>query len=147
MTLVLTISAKESSKGVNVNKQRFFINKEEENLDFLTRKLRKEVMDGTKSEQIKKLKTLQKIQIRWLLILGGMATIIPKRISAQTEVDQTDIKEEMAILNDSIALTPNLVMEWGLKVAMMAVAIGVAISGALLAMAGVFRMIRKRQEA
>ena len=143
---VLNITSREYSPGVSVRSYRFIADNKKngivEGVDFLVNCLEKEVMCGSSRQQKKNIRKLKAIQIGFVSLLGVVAVMNPFTVSAQTpELWSPSITE------GGITLTPDLVMDWGLKVALMTVAAGVALAGALLAVAGVYRMLRKRKEA
>lgn len=149
MSLVLTISAKDFNQNLKSKTQKIILNNGvdrhkniKENIDFLAQQIREEVISGELSQQKKKIRKLKKIYKKFVLILGVAVVTTPIPVFAETQETPSSIE-----LGANGEITPNVIMEWGLKIALMTVAVGVAISGALLAIAGVYRMLRKRREA
>lgn len=138
MTPKLTISARELSPTVtyrpftkvNVNNKSM-----EEQALFLVKNLREEVMKGTESQQRKKIKQMKRLLKLSLSVLGAMVGATPKSFAVTTAATTTN------------PVTPAIVMQWGLTVAMISVSVGVALSMTLLTLAGIYRMMRKRKEA
>lgn len=147
--VVLNISTRDQSPGVNITSYRRVIDNGikqyetvKENISFLAENLEKEVIYGTSQQRSKNIKKLQKIQKGFVSILGVATVMSPISAFAQTQGDSYPTLE-----GGGVEITPDVIMTWGLKIALMAVAIGVAISAALLVTAGVYRMFRKREEA
>lgn len=143
---VLNITSTNLSPGVSARSYRFIADQKDngikEGVDFLAECLKKEVMCGSSRQQKRNIRKLKAIQIGFVSLLGIAAVMLPSTVSAQTPgIWSPSITEE------GVTLTPEVVMEWGLKIALMTVAAGVALAGALLAVAGVYRMLRKRKEA
>ena len=157
MSLVLTISARESKINHNGEHiERHVLRREagyvkvpnlteedrvKNQVSFLAEGLRKEVMTGPTKQRERRVKTLKKLQKGFVSILGAVMLINPVTAFAQT------IGDTYPAIQGGMEITPNIVMSWGLNIALMTVAIGVALSGALFAIAGIYRMFRKRREA
>ncbi|QQO40502.1 hypothetical protein 000TH008_74 [Bacillus phage 000TH008] len=139
----LTISPKELIPGVTyVNPTSTFVlgKKKEEVEDrvlFMAETLKREVMCGEENQKIKKIKKLKKLLKVSLTVCGVGMQISPKVFAAGTT----------AVKAGGTAITPAVVMEFGLTLALITVSVGVALSMSLLALAGVYRMMRKREEA
>lgn len=106
---------------------------------FLAETLYKEVTSQDQlSGKNRKLKSLRKLQAGLTSILVTVMVASPVSAFAQTNTLNASVGQE---------ITPSTVMEWGIQLALIVVAVGIAISGSLLAIAGVYRMLRKRKEA
>lgn len=111
-----------------------------DSITFLAEIFHKEVMDQDQlSGRNHKLKSLRRLQKGFTSILIAAMMVSPSSALAQTPGTLTTPTTE--------EITPNLVMEWGMQLSLITVAIGVAISGSLLAIAGIYRMLRKRKES
>ncbi|WZK93438.1 hypothetical protein [Bacillus phage BvP] len=138
MTPKLTISARELSPTVTYRpftKVKVNNKSMEEKALFLVKNLREEVMKGTESQQRKKIKQMKRLLKLSLSVLGVMVGATPKSFAVTAAATATN------------PVTPAIVMQWGLTVAMISVSVGVALSMSLLTLAGVYRMMRKRKEA
>ncbi|AMQ66504.1 hypothetical protein BH753_gp022 [Bacillus phage Shbh1] len=151
---VVTISSKGHVDGVNyrpfetinVGKDTLKMSMEEQ-VVFIANILQEEVIHGSKDKQQVKLKKLRKLQKKFVSILrfGAVSTVAftPLQALAQT----SSLPHSITGGGVGTEITPTVVMQWGLTVALITVAIGVALSGALLATAGIYRMLRKREIA
>ncbi|AYJ75274.1 hypothetical protein BSP36_187 [Bacillus phage BSP36] len=138
MTPKLTISARELSPTVTYRpftKVKVNNKSMEEKALFLVKNLREEVMKGTESQRRKKIKQMKRLLKLSLSVLGVMVGATPKSFAVTTAATATNL------------VTPAIVMQWGLTVAMISVSVGVALSMSLLTLAGIYRMMRKRKEA
>jgi hypothetical protein len=136
MMLNLTISARELDPVVTYNpfeKVMVNHNDNEKRVLFLAKNLQKEVMQGTERQQLKNIKKLKKLIRVSLSVLAAGFGMSPKALAAT------------AAAADPV--TPAVVMGWGLKVALISVSAGVAMSMTLLSAAGIYRMLRKREAA
>lgn len=106
----------------------------EEKVSFLADLLLKEVMEVSGGKQIKKIKKLKKIVKISISALATVATMAPKALAA-TGITATE------------AITPAIVMKWGLTLALISVSAGVALSMIMFTVAGIYRMFRKRKES
>jgi vacuolar-type H+-ATPase subunit I/STV1 len=120
----------------------FFVNEKTNGVTFLAQRLTEEVTKGTAIQQQKNLKRLKKLYKGFVLLLGVRAVITPLTASASTTSTSTTVAGLTAQ-----SLTPALALHWGLTVSLMVVALGIAVSSSLLAIAGIYRMFRKREEA
>ena len=116
---------------------------------FLAESLYKEVMGekqlSGRSHNLKKLKSLHK---GFMSILVTAMVVSPATTFAQTGSQMNSIYPNATVSTESQSeITPDLVMQWGMTLSIITVAIGVAIASSLLAIAGVYRMLRKRKEA
>lgn len=123
------------------------VSKQESALDsttFLAETLYKEVVNQDRlSGKNRKLKSLKKLHKGYMSILVTAMMVSPTTVFAQSG----DTYQNMVPVTSDQEITPNLVMQWGFSLALTTVAIGIAIAGSLLALAGVYRMLRKRKEA
>lgn len=147
--VVLNITTRDHSPGTIITSYRRVIDngvkqhdKVKDSISFLAGNLEREVMQGTDQQKSKNIKKLKKLQKGFVSILGMAMAMSPISAFAQTQEDSYP-----TLVGEGVEITPDIVMTWGLKIALMTVAIGVAISGALLVTAGVYRMFRKRKEA
>jgi hypothetical protein len=113
---------------------------------FIGETLMKEVMNGSSDQQKKALKKLKRLQKQFVLILGASAASIMTLPLTGFAQSNQGVPGTLTTEN-TVDITPGVVMEWGLTIALITVAIGVAISGSLLAIAGIYRMFRKREES
>lgn len=153
MVISLKISAKELDNKVNYHKPIEFYklnNKESDDANkvlFMAENLYMEVMEETSDQKrTKKVKQLKKMFQKFIFLLGTSAVLLPKR-SMAAEVKNSWNQEEMLSSGSQITLTPDTIMDWGLTVALITVAIGVAVSMTLLTAAGIYRMFRKKKES
>lgn len=111
---------------------------------FLAETLYKEVVNQDRlSGRNRRLKSLKKLHKGFMSILVTAMVASPTTTFAQSGTYQN----MMTPVSSNQEITPSTVMEWGIKLSLITVAIGVAIAGSLLAIAGVYRMLRKRDEA
>lgn len=137
----LTISAVKSDPLVNYSSpHKVSIGKsKEEKVLFLAENLRKEVLTGSRKQQARNVKKLKKL-IRGFTIVGAVAMkTSPKAMAATAAVTTPPA--------GAAAITPALVMTWGLNLALISVALGVSLSMVMLSIAGIYRMFRKREMA
>lgn len=128
--VAITISAKNMDPEV---KYTLFDNK----VNFLTDSLRKEVMDsGRQTKKIRQLKKLLKVSIS---ALATMISIAPKTFAMSPMGTMTTSTSE--------AITPTVVMKWGMTIALVSVSAGIALGAVMLSVAGIYKMFRKRKEA
>lgn len=137
--VTVTMTSKGFSEGVNYNHFDKLVVGSEKRVTFLAEKLYKEVMEKTNiKKEVKKLKKLQK---GFVSILGATVMMNPLRAFAESPM-----KSPFTVQGTG-AITPPVVMEWGLTLALITVAAGVAISMITLAAAGIYRMFRKRDKS
>lgn len=118
-----------TNKGYKVS----FRDSLEDKVLFMAETLKKEVLEG--NHQLKKIRQLKKLARKFGVILGvkvGMPTLAfaagTGTVAAQT-------------------ITPAVILHWGVMLALITVSIGVAISMSMLAIAGIYRMFRRADEA
>lgn len=129
-------------------------------VSFLAQSLYEEVIQGNKKQQKNKMKKLKKLHKGFTSIL--LVAIMHQPLTAfaqpQTNPPNTPIipatpgapttqATSFPTLTEGASITPDIVMGWGLNIALMTVAIGVAVASGLFVIAGVYRMFRKRKEA
>lgn len=109
---------------------------QEEKLVFLTKSFYKEVIEGaTQKEKKKRTRELKRLlQISMTTLAIGLGMGIGTNAHAATGSPK------------SPPITPDVVMEWGLMIALIVVSAGAALSMILLSVAGIYRMFRKRKE-
>jgi hypothetical protein len=136
---VLKISARELDPAVSYNRplQTFAIgSQKEEKVLFLASTLQEEVIKGTTEQQKKNIRKLKKLLRGFAAVaVVGMKTS-PKAFAATTPA-----------LGTGAAITPAVVMQWGLTLALISVSVGVALAMIMLSVAGIYRMFRKRDIA
>lgn len=114
---------------------------EEERVGFLAEALYEEVMDTNSPVVIrKKTKLVKKFLKTSTSVLGSLAAIAPKATLAATTT-------EIAAHATMNSLTPHMVLQYGLTLAGISVAAGVSLAMIMLAVAGMWSMFRKRQQA
>lgn len=133
----VNMSAKSFNSGVEYIPFKSIMIKNKEMEDqtlFLVSTLHTEVINGSEKQQYKNIKKMKKFLKTSLSILGLMAGTATRAFAA-TAASGID------------PLTPAIIMKWGITVALISVAVGVALSMTMLTLAGIFRMFRKRKEA
>lgn len=111
----------------------------EKRVNFLKDSLVEEVMSAPSSvQQAKKIKKLKKLMKVSATVLATMSSIAPKAMAAVPA---------MATNTAVQTITPALILKWGLTVALISVAAGVALSMTMLSVAGIYRMFRKGEMA
>lgn len=136
----VNISTRKFNEGVTYNPfEKMTIYPKEERVTFLAETLLKEVMQGTEEQRRKRIKKLKKIYTKFVSVLGASVMMAPKAFAAEGTTK--------AVLLGTGTITPAVVMKWGLTLALLTVSAGVALSGSLLAIAGIYRMFRKRDAA
>jgi hypothetical protein len=114
---------------------------EEERITFLADQIVKEVMEtNSPVVQRKKTKQIKKFLQTATNVLGTLAAIAPKATLAATTT-------EIAANVSMNTLTPHMVLQYGLSLAGITVAAGVSLAMVMLAVAGIWSMFRKRQQA
>lgn len=145
---VLKISARTLDPTLKYNPfPIIYLNQEKQlqKASFLAQTIEREVMSGTPKEQLKKLKILKKTFKIYASILSVVAvTTINKPLFAE---ENPNIHQVFLTDNQIGELNPSQVMEWGMKLALMTVGIGMAMGIVLLVTAGIYRMLRKKREA
>lgn len=149
----LTLSPRGLTQATNSPIKKYFVDNGvkrqkpiNNSIPFLAEKLREEVLNGPKSQVNQKIKQLKNLNKGFVLILGAPIVMSLLTSKNQTVYASTD-EPSMLVGEEGTEITPDIVMDWGVQLSLITVAIGVAISGSLLAMAGVYRMFRKRKEA
>ncbi|BEU14770.1 hypothetical protein [Bacillus phage CM1] len=104
---------------------------------FLVENVVREVTEATEGHKVKKVRKLKKLVKVSLSVLAASINIAPRAMAS-------GVTGGTPLLSP---LTPAVVMEWGLQLAFIAVAAGVAVAMVTLTTAGVYRMLRKKQEA
>ncbi len=133
--MIIKINSREITKEIPRQPIKWtFGETNEDKVLFLSGILTKEVNQGTEKQQLRNVKKMKKLYRNFLLILGGVG--IPSHVSA-SPLNKT--------INEPI--TPELISEFGMTVALITVSIGVALSMTLLSVAGMYRMFRKQKEA
>lgn len=131
-TIYRTSSNNESSSIVN-------------NTSFLAETLCKEVISQDQlSGKNRKLKSLKKLHKGFVSILVTAMMVSPNITFAQ---DTGMYNNMMTPVSSDQEITPSTVMQWGMSISLVTVAIGVAIASSLLVIAGVYKMLRKEKEA
>jgi hypothetical protein len=110
---------------------------EEEKVLFLAENLMREVVESSPKQQSRKIKQLKKLLQGFMVITGANMLLTPAAMAAPAAPAGLE----------SISLTPDTIMQWGLTIALLSVAVGVALSMVMLTIAGIYRMFRKRKEA
>jgi hypothetical protein len=114
---------------------------EEERITFLADQIVKEVMEtNSPVVQRKRTKQIKKFLQTATSVLGTLAAIAPKATLAATTT-------EIAANVSMNTLTPHMVLQYGLSLAGITVAAGVSLAMIMLAVAGIWSMFRKRQQA
>lgn len=140
----INITARNLSEGVQYRP--FKKEKLNGGTTFLTENLVKEVIQGTevkKKRNVKELKKLYKGFVSILAVGTGMGMLLPLTTFAQETTNPLVGQQDVA----PIDITPPQVMEWGMTLALIVVSVGVALSVSMLAVAGIYRMFRKRKES
>lgn len=116
---------------------------------FLAETLKEEVLQGTQNQQKKKLKQLRKLLIQFTTISAlvgvglGFEMLIPFPLTA----DASNLMTATANSTTTTEITPDSILNWALKIALIVVAIGVGLSMSMFAVVGMYLMItRKRKE-
>ena len=113
---------------------------------FLAETLKEEVMKGTEKQQKKNAKQLRKLLVQFSMIalmsgVGaslGILTVEPSTASASNVITTTT--------DTTTEITPGTIMDWGLKISLLVVALGTALSICLLAIAGIYLMLTRKRE-
>jgi hypothetical protein len=132
----INIKSKELVPGVTYSRPYMTVNTEDRVL-FLADILQKEVIVGTVEQQLKRAKKLKKLLKGFVTVVGVGLKMTPKAFAATTP----------AITTGATAITPAVVMQWGLTLALISVSVGVALAMIMLSVAGIYRMFRKRDIA
>lgn len=141
--MLLTVSSKELSPGVGYTSpvQHFDLkSKQEDRVLFIADTLQGEVMKGTTGQKRKNIRKMKKLLKGFVVVMGVGIQTTPKAFAATSLTGAGTAAATNTI-------TPAIVMQWGMTLALISVSIGVALSMTLLTLAGVYRMLRKRQEA
>jgi len=137
---VVNLCPQEVNQGVNYKPfEPIKIDNDKYSESFFVRELRKEVESGSQNQKRKNIKKLKKIYKGFGSILALSIITTPRIAFASPQTTE--------ILGDGGGIEPAQIMQMGFTVALIMVSIGVAISGSLLAVAGVYRMFRKQKEA
>jgi hypothetical protein len=105
----------------------------EDKVLFMAETLKKEVLEG--NHQIKKIRQLKKLFRKFAVVLGVRVGMATKALAATTATAT------------ATTITPAVILHWGIMLALVTVSIGVAISMSMLAVAGIYRMFKRRDEA
>lgn len=124
------------------------IDKRTEDVLFIAETLKKEVLSGTKKQQQKNLKQLKKLFLKFTMIaltvgVGtslGMTLLLPDTVSAATNLIPT------ATDQPPIDINPKTIMEWGLMISLIIVAVGIALAISMFAIVGIYLMLTKKKE-
>lgn len=152
----LTLNTSFSPFELKENYTSFKINKKSNTTDrlvFLVESLKKEVMSGAIKQQkrkMKQLKNLYKQYLKMFMKIGiniGVLTIgcYPLSAFANTSNSNTFIMSNNS--TPKINIDPSMIMEYGIIIALIIVAIGVALSMIMFGVAGVYLMLTKNQKA
>jgi hypothetical protein len=136
---VLTVSARGLDPAVSYNRpfQKFDMGSiTEERVLFLASTLKEEVIKGTTEQQLKNVKKLKKLLRGFAAVAAVGLKTAPKAFAAPP-----------ALAAGGTAITPAVVMQWGLTLALISVSVGVALAMIMLSVAGIYRMFRKRDIA
>lgn len=107
----------------------------EDKVLFLAETLHREVIQGTEKQQMRNVKLLKKI-LKGFVVKGGVGAIAAPKTFAAT-----------ALVATTTPITPVAIMDFGLSIAFITVACGIALSMSMFAIAGIFRMFKKRDLA
>ncbi|MCM3387366.1 hypothetical protein M3649_04355 [Ureibacillus chungkukjangi] len=125
-------------------------NKQVEGVLFLAETLKEEVLQGTEKQQKKKLKQLRKLLIQFttIALMVGVGTGFEMITLQPHTVEASNLMTTTANSTPAPEITPDSIMDWALKIALMVVAIGVGLSMSMFAIVGIYLMItRKRKES
>jgi len=133
----INIQAKSLTEGVKYiqpAKEVTFTNETERGMAFIVETLYREVTAGSPTQQNKKVKQLKKVVRSLMVVLAASIQTAPKAFAATADIaNQT--------------LTPALILKWGTSLALLAVSASVSLSMIMLAVAGLLRMLNKRDMA
>jgi len=122
----------------------------EEGVLFLAQTLKEEVTKGTKKQQKKNLKQLKKlfIQFATISLMVGVGTSFGIITTEPLTASANSLMATTANATPTTEITPDSIMDWALKIALLVVAVGVGLSMSMFAIVGIYLMItRKRKEA
>lgn len=122
----------------------------EEGVLFLAQTLKEEVVQGTKKQQKKNLKQLKKlfIQFATISLMVGVGTSFGIITTEPLTASANSLMATTANATPTTEITPDSIMDWALKIALLVVAVGVGLSMSMFAIVGIYLMItRKRKEA
>ena len=105
----------------------------EDKMLFLAETLKQEVLEG--GHQIKKIRQLKKLFRKFAVVFGVKVGMASPAFAATVATGAAQ------------TITPAIILHWGIMLALITVSIGVAISMSMLAIAGIYRMFRRRDEA
>lgn len=135
----------------NVTKQKLNIDDKVNGVLFLAETLKEEVLQGSLIQKKKNAKQLKKLLIQFVTIslmtgVGmsfGILTAEPLTASANSFMTTTT-----ANTPTTVEITPDSIMDWALKIALLIVAVGVGLSMSMFAIVGIYLMLtRKRRES
>lgn len=133
--ITANIRARKLTEGVEyVPFKKVTVIKTEDESVFMVNNLIEEVMQEVDGKRVKKVKKMKKLLKVTMSVLGMTLNTAPKAFAATAAVT-------------SSAITPAMIFKYGLMVAGVAVAVGVVTAIVMLAVAGIYRMFRKKQEA
>jgi len=107
---------------------------EEDTMLFMVNSLKEEVLAGTDVQQIRKAKKLKKLVRGLTIVLAASIQMAPRAFAATVETTGGGI-------------TPDQILEWGRSLAAISVSAGIAMSMVMLGVAGILRMMNKRDMA
>lgn len=135
----INIGAKNLTSGVKyiqpVTNIQGNLTKQEEQVLFMAATLKEEVLQGTVEQQAKQAKKLKKI-VKGFLVAGGVAIqTAPRALATGLQATATN------------PITPATILDYGMTLAFILVASGVAFAMIALTAAGVARMFKRRDIA
>lgn len=115
---------------------------------FLAESLKEEVMQGSEKQQKQKFKQLKKLFVQFAKIVAivGVSSILQMTIAQPLTVEASNFMTPTVDMTSPEEITPSKIMEWGLKIALIIVAIGAALSMSMFAIVGIYLMITRKRE-
>jgi len=106
----------------------------EDGMLFMVNNLKEEVLTGSSAQQLKNAKKLKKLLRGLTVVLAASIQMAPRAFAATMETT-------------SGGITPDQIMQWGYSLAAISVSAGIAMSMVMLGIAGIMRMLNKRDMA
>ena len=133
-----------------VTKQKLNMDNKVNGVFFLAENLKEEVLQGTLSQKKKNTKQLKKLLVQFVAIslMSGVALSFGILTAEPLTASANSFMTTTATTPTTVEITPNSIMDWAMKIALLIVALGVGLSMCMLAIVGIYLMItRKRKEA
>ena len=139
---------KDNYRTIEINHKTSSI-KQVDGVLFLADTLKKEVLEGTKKQQLKKMKELTELFVQFgkIAMMTGIVSSLATVIMQPLTVSASTFMVTPTSNVNPVEITPEKIMEWALYIAKILQSIGIGLSMSMVAVAAMYMIItRKKKE-